>query len=599
MTGDNLLILLILAGSVILFVSEKLRVDLVALLVLVSLILTGLLSPQEAFAGFASPAVITVWSIFIISGALVHSGVADALARVMLQLAGDNPVWLMLMIMVTVGLMSAFMNNVGAVAILLPAVVGIARETNIAPSKLLIPLAFASLLGGNLTLIGTPPNILANDIIVTYGEVAPFGFFDFAWMGLLILIGGIAYMLLLGRHLLPERAPSGDLSKAYPIREYLTEVRLGEDSLLIDQTITQAHLGEQYDLNVIHIISPDSNEESSFPTPERRLKAGDVLLVEGTPAEILKVSRAKGLVPVEDWSLQELEKELPSGTPELVEITLAPRSKLARQTLKQIDFRARFGLNVLAIRHQGESLVTHLAEVPLTFGDALLVQGPPEKINRLRYDNDFLVLDTQSVELRRVSKAPLAIAILLGALIAATTGWLSISTAMLTGALLMVLSGTLNMDEAYQAIDWKSVFLIAGMLPLGIAMEKTGTAALLAQQLVTFVGGWGPLVVLLSIFILTALLTEVISNAAATVLLVPIAIDVARGLDANLQPFVIAVVLAASTSFLMPIGHQVNVLIFGPGGYRFIDYTRVGVWLNLLILILVAIFLPLIWPLYF
>ena len=597
MTIDNILVLVILVASVILFVSEKLRVDLVALLVLVTLIITGLLTPQEAFAGFASPAVITVWAIFIISGALVHSGVADSLARTMLRLAGRNPIRLMIIIMITVGVMSAFMNNVGAVAILLPAVVGIARQTNIAPSKLLIPLAFASLLGGNLTLIGTPPNILASDIIATYGETAPFGFFDFAPMGLLILVGGIAYMLLFGRHLLPERAPSGDLSKAYPIREYLTEVRLRESSPLVGQTMAQAHLGEQYDLNVIHIISANQTEESNFPTAERQFEAGDILLVEGAPAEILKVSQAEGLAPVEGWNVQELEKELPSGTPELVEVTLAPRSKLAQNTLKEIDFRARYGLNVLAIRHHGEALVTHLAEVPLTFGDALLVQGPPKNINHLRQDNDFLVLDTQPVEMRRTSKAPLAVAILLITLVVATTGWLSISTAMLTGALIMVLSGVLNMDEAYQAIDWKSVFLIAGMLPLGIAMEKTGTAALLANQLVSFAGGWGPLIVLLSIFLLTALLTEVISNTAATVLLVPIAIDVARGLDVNLQPFVMAVVLAASTSFLMPIGHQVNVLIFGPGGYTFTDYTKVGIWLNLLIFILVAIFLPLIWPL--
>ena len=597
MTLDNILVLVILVVSIVLFVSEKLRVDIVALLVLVTLIITGLLTPQEAFAGFASPAVITVWAIFIISGALVHSGVADALARTMLRLAGRNPIRLMVIIMITVGVMSAFMNNVGAVAILLPAVVGIARQTNIAPSKLLIPLAFASLLGGNLTLIGTPPNILASDIISTYGEVEPFGFFDFAPMGILILVGGIAYMLLFGRHLLPQRAPSGDLSKAYPIREYLTEVRLRETSPLVGQTMAQAHLGEQYDLNVIHIISANHNEESNFPTAERRLGAGDILLVEGAPVEILKVSQAEGLEPVEGWNVQELEKELPSGTPELVEVTLAPRSKLAKKTLKEIDFRAHYELNVLAIRHHGEALVTHLAEVPLTFGDALLVQGPPQNINHLRQDNDFLVLDTQPIEMRRTHKAPVAVAILLITLLVATTGWLSISTAMLAGALVMVLSGILNMDEAYQAIDWKSVFLIAGMLPLGIAMEKTGTAALLANQLVSLVGGFGPLIVLLSIFLLTALLTEVISNTAATVLLVPIAIDVARGLDANLQPFVMAVVLAASTSFLMPIGHQVNVLIFGPGGYTFADYTRVGVWLNLLILVLVAIFLPVIWPL--
>jgi di/tricarboxylate transporter len=395
--------------------------------------------------------------------------------------------------------------------------------------------------------------------------------------------------------LLPERSPGRDLSQAYPIREYLTEVRVTQDSPLIGQTVTQSHLGEKYDLNVIHILSPD--EQSVFATPYRRLKAGDILLVEAAPGELLKIGRAEGLAPVPGWNIEELTRELPSGTPELVEITLAPRSRLNGQTLKEIDFRARYGLNVMAIRHQGQSLVSKLADIRLVFGDALLVQGPPAKISLLRHDDNFLVLDTPPVEIRRTYKAPLAVGILAATLTVATLGWLPISAAILIGALLMVLTGTLSMDEAYGAIDWKSVFLIAGMLPLGVAMEKTGTAALLANRIVEVIGGWGPLVVMVGIFLLTALLTEVISNAAATVLVVPIAIDVARSLEVNLEPFVMAVVLAASTSFLMPIGHQVNVLIFGPGGYKFLDYARVGLGLNLIILILVALFLPLIWPL--
>jgi di/tricarboxylate transporter len=596
MTADNILVLIILITSVILFISEKLRVDLVAMLVLAALIFTGLLSPEEAFLGFASPAVVTVGAVFVISGAFLYSGLADLIARLMLRLAGRSELRLLVVMMATVSLMSAFINNVGAVAILLPAVVGIARKTNLAPSRLLMPLAFASLLGGNLTLIGTPPNILASSMMADYGDIEPFAFFDFTPLGLLVLLAGLIYMLLLGRRLLPDRSPGGDLSLAYPIREYLTEVRVEEGSPLVGRTLAETRFGEAYDLSVIQIHTPA--EPLTFAAPSRRLQAGDILLIEGPPDDIVKVSQAKGLAVVPGWNVQDVDTELPSGTPELVEITLAPRSRFNHQTLKEIDFRAHYQLNVMAIRHEGRALVSHLGDVSLEFGDALLVQGPPDRINRLRQDGNFLVLDTPPVAVRRTNKAPLVAGILAGALVVATVGWLSAPAAILVGALLMILTGAIRMDEAYQSIDWPSIFLIAGMLPLGVAMEKTGTALLLANQLVAGLGGWGPLLVLLGIFLLTALLTEVISNAAATVLLVPIAIDVARSLGTNIEPFVMAVVLAASTSFLMPIGHQVNVLVFGPGGYKFTDYARVGIWLNLLILLLVALFLPLIWPLW-
>lgn len=596
MTIENALVLGILGAAVVLFASEKLRVDVVALLVLVALILTGLVTTEEAFSGFASPAVVTVWSVFIVSGALFRTGVADVLARYMLRLAGHSPVRLTITIMLTVGVMSAFMNNIGAVAILLPAVVSVAREAKIAPSKLLIPLSFASLMGGNMTIIGTPPNILAASILDTYEGIPSFTFFDFAPMGVIVLTSGILYMVLVGRHLLPARDPSDDLSKAYQITEYLTEVEVGADSPLVGESIASTQLGERYDVSVINVYS--DHRQTVTPNPERVLQAGDVLLIEGSPTNILALNAAQELSTVPEWSAEQAEEELTAGDTQLVEITLAPGADLRGKTLQQIDFRPLYELSVLAIRHHGRSLVSRLADVPLEFGDSLLVQGAPDKVNLLRRDPNFLVLDTPPLEMRRINKAPIAVAILLGTLVVVSLGLLHVSTAMLVGALAMVLTGTLNMDEAYQSIEWKSVFLIAGMLPMGAAMETTGTAAWLADQIVSVIGGWGPLAVLLGIFVMTALLTEVISNAAATVLAVPIAIDSALALGADPRSFVMAVILAAATSFLMPIGHQVNVLVFGPGGYRFLDYTRVGVFLNLIMLIVVAIFLPMIWPLF-
>jgi di/tricarboxylate transporter len=591
MTQENLLVLVILAVAVILFVSERLRVDLIAMMVLITLSLTGMLTIEEAFSGFASPAVITVWSVYIVSGALFRSGVADTLAKFMLRLAGDSYLRLLFVIMITVGIMSSFMNNIGAVAILLPAVVSVARKINIAPSKLLIPMAFTSLLGGKMTLIGTPPNILATSIMESYGGLEPFGFFDFTPMGALVLTTGIIYFLLVGNRLLPSRTPDGQLSEAYHIRDYLSEVRIGKKSTLAGKTLAESQLGQRFGLNVVQVRRSD--ERLLVPSQNPTLSIGDILLVQGLSPNILSASKDLGLEAIPEWKFEELSE----GSQVMVEVTLSPGSQMQGQTLKQSDFRARFGLTVLAIQHRGESIVSNLADIPLDFGDALLVQGPEDCVGHLRRNNEFLILETPPMETKRTKKAPLAVLILAGVLLVVSMRVMHVSTAMLIGAMLMILTGVLNMDEAYQSIEWKSVFLIAGMLPMGIAMQNTGTALFLAEKIVDVVGDWGTMAVVMGIFLMTALMTEVMSNAAATVLVTPIAIDAARSLGVNPQTFVMAVVIAAATSFLMPIGHQANVLVFGPGGYKFSDYTKVGVWLNIIIFIMVAIFLPLIWPL--
>jgi di/tricarboxylate transporter len=404
-------------------------------------------------------------------------------------------------------------------------------------------------------------------------------------------------MVLVGRHLLPKRSPGGDLADSYPVQEYLTEARVAGDSPLMGKTVREADLENRYGLNVIHIHLCCQEGETVSAMTDHRLQEGDELHLEATADAILAASQTLGLVPVPDRPIQPWEPEPERSAFELAEVVLAPSSSLRGKTLRQIDFRSRFGLAVLAIRHQGETLFARLGDVALDFGDSLLIQGPVDKINLLRHEREFLLLDMPPLEMRRTQKAPVSIAILLGVLVVVTAGWLHVSAAMFIGALLMVLSGTLTMDEAYRSIEWKSVFLIAGMLPLGLAMENTGTARLLADQIVGLVGNWGPLAVMMGIFVMTGLLTEVMSNAAATVLAVPIAIDAALGLGADPHAFVMAIVIAASTSFLMPIGHQVNVLVFGPGGYRFSDYTKVGVWLNVILFILTALILPLIWPL--
>lgn len=598
MNPENFLVLIILAFSIILFISEKIRADVVALLSLLALTLTGILSAEEAFSGFSNPAVITVWSVFIVSGGVTSSGIGDKIAHWLLRLAGKSQRRLTAMIMVTVGFLSAFMNNIGAVAILLPAVLTISKKTNLAPSKLLIPLAWASLMGGNMTLIGTPPNILASGILASYPNLTPFNFFDFTPMGLIVLTTGIVYMLLIGNRLLPERTPGGDLQARYPMSKYLSEVQIMPDSPLVGKTIKQAALIERFGVFIVHIHPHDHPHHAITPSPDYHLNAGDDLHIQAEADDILRAVQDLKLTPIPNQQIDSTEMKTSSDTLFQSEITLAPYGAYDGKTLEEINFRARYGISVLAIQHNGQTLFTRLGKIRLHIGDSLLVQGPAEKINLLANNHNFLLLDLGSNEKKLSIKSFLSVLILLGVVASAASGLLHISTAMLIGAVAMILTRILTIDEAYQSIEWKSVFLIAGMLPMGIALETTGTANLIANFVINLLGNQNTIAVMIGLFIMTALLTEVISNAAAAVLVVPIAIDAALTLGANPKTFVMAIVIAASTSFLMPIGHQVNIIVFGPGGYKFTDYPKVGVWLNIIMLLITIIILPLIWPLF-
>ncbi len=590
MTPQIALTLFIVIAAIVLFATEKLRVDVVALLVLITLTITGLVTPLEAFAGFANPAVITVWAVFIVSGGLFKTGVADMLGKQVARLAGNSEARLIAVIMLTCGLMSAFMNNIGATAVLLPAVAGISHQTKIPLSKLLIPLAFSSLLGGNLTLIGTPPNILASSILAERG-LESFAFFDFLPTGIVVFGAGILYMVFIGRHLLPAYEPVKDI-QTRRLREYVSEVRVSEDSPLAGQALYETRLGATYGLSVLAIIRNDKKRIT--PLPDVRLAAGDLLVVEGSAKDLVQAQEALGLVPEAG---EEADLVMKGNEMDLVEATLSPRSSMAGRSLKQMRFRDHYGFTALAIWRQGEVIFQRISEVELQFGDALLLQGPRHRLAALQEGDDFLVMEPVKLEQRRREKAPLAVGIMLLVLALTTLGGMHISLAMVIGVALMVLSGVLNMDEAYQSIEWRSVFLIACMLPLGTAMETTGTARFLADLIVGATAGLGLLATLAAIYILAGLITEPMSNAAATVLMVPIVIDIALELGASPQAFVLATVIGASTSFLTPVGHQANVLVLGPGGYRFSDYTRVGAPLNLVILIATLLFLPLFWPL--
>jgi di/tricarboxylate transporter len=593
MTFEIGFILALILVAIILFATEKLRVDVVAILVLLTLALSGVITAEEAFSGFASPAVITVWAVYIVSGGLFKTGVADVIGKKIARVAGHSEPRLIAVIMLACGTMSAFMNNIGAVAILLPAVMGIARQAKIPVSRLLIPLAFSSLMGGNMTMIGTPPNVLASSMLLERG-MPSFGFFDFTPTGIIIFFVGVVYFVVIGRHLLPKRESLEKVS-LNSLREYISEVRIPLESPLSAKTLSQSKLGAQYDLSVLSIIRSD--KVKVVPFPDVRIRAEDLLIIEGTIENLLKAKEELGFL-IESERKLDFQGDLDDQDNHIFEATISPRASVVGKNLREILFRDQYGFTALAIWRQNEVITDRLRDVRLKFGDTLLLQGSRRRIGALQDSGDFLVLEPVDLEERRKNKMPLALSIVGLVLLLATFGGFNIATAMLIGAIGMVLTGCLTMDEAYQSIVWRSVFLIAGMLPLGIAMESTGTAQYLADNIVASLGAFGPYAVLAGIMVFAGLVTQPMSNAAATVLIVPIAIDIALSMGANPQSFVLATVIGASTSFLTPVGHQANVLVMGPGGYKFFDYAKVGLWLNIILIIVTLLILPIFWPLF-
>lgn len=596
MTGEIGLVLGILAAAVLLFATERIRVDLVALMVLLALTLSGLLRPEQALSGFANTAVVTVWAIYMISASLARTGIADFIGRYIARLAGDGELRLILVIMVVVGVMSAFMNNIGAAAVLLPVVVGLGRKMSVPASKLLIPLAYGSLLGGVTTLIGTPPNLLASDALVEAGY-APFSLFDYAPMGVIILFSSILYMVFLGRHLLPSYETAThhdgqDLVQEYQLADHLVALAVQPDSDFVGKTIVESQLGELHDVTVVG-VRRDGRVRLGI-LPNAHLQVGDVLFVSGDTSQLEANQKQMGVRLAENGHLT--DASLTSPETAVTELVVSQKANFVGQTLRQIDFRGRYGLNVLAIWHEEAPVVGHLVDEPLHLGDTLLVHGRRERLDAVREDPAFLLLRPLPEPGPRLNKAPLNLLIFVSMILAVGLGWLHISIAALLGAVLVVLTGCLHMDEAYSAVEWKSVFLIAGMLPMGIAMKETGTAQFLADQIIGLFGSFGPRGVLVGLFVLTTGLTAFMSNAAAAVLVAPIAIQTAVSLGATPQAFVMGIAIAASNSFVTPIGHQASILVYGPGGYRFFDYAKVGLPLTLLIWILMVIFLPLFWP---
>jgi len=622
MTPEMWIALGILAFAIVFFVTEWLRVDIVALIVVIALMLTGLLTPTQAIAGFSNTIVLTIAALFIIGGAVLQTGLAGIIGNQVLKVAGTNPTRLLVMVMLTVSLMSAFMSSTGTVAVLLPAVVSLAASARISPSKLLIPLAYASLLGGALTLIGTPPNLVVSDLLRENGY-APFQFFDFTLLGGLLLASGVIFMAMAGRRMLPERATVRELARIetpkeivrrYALPENLFWLRVRQSSDLVGKTVAESDFGKRFNVNIIDLkrkpegrtmvqvgeaklVWQDEKTREMKPAVDTIFHADDLLLVQGAPDDVAHLAAS--------WNLgvqlaqPEAEKSLMNQEVGLAEVLLPPDSTLIGQTLVALQFGGNYRLSVLGIRRPGTEESLNLKTTPLRFGDILLVQGAWENILALRKkQRDFVVMGQPEAMLgpSQRHKAPLAALILAGMLVVMIGDFLPLTAVSMMAALAMILTKCLTIDEAYGYIDWKSIVLIAGMLPMSTALEKAGLVSLVAQNITDSLGVYGPLAVLAGLFLGTALFTQVLSNTATAVLLAPLAIASAQNLGVQPQAFLMAIGVAASMAFASPVASPVNTLVMAAGNYRFSDYAKVGIPLVLITALVAIVLLPLLWP---
>lgn len=783
MTFEIALVLGILAISLVLFISEIIRMDLVALLVLGALAVTGLVDSTEAFAGFSNSAVITVWAMFILSEGLTRTGIADIIGRQVMRLGGRREVPMILVIMITGAVLSAFMNNIGVAALMLPVVVGVARRTRIPASRLLMPLAYSTLLGGLMTLIGTPPNLLISESMTQNG-LAPFKLFDFTPLGGAVMIIGVLFVALIGRFLLPKtRGERGkhvsqrSLRSRYKLQERTFMMRVPHDSILVGKSLAESRIGASTGLIILSLVRHGRSE--TLPGRRTIIRGGDGILVQGrldqfrelrrwsdlviereapvlksmvaskvayasvtiadgspvvselvrhaafrTRFDVLVVGILRGesyrltnlayvpirvndkvLVQGEIESIEQLEKfpdfsEIEIFTPEqleekiqadermfvvrlpkhsglaeetlqksrlsdvfdfrvlavfrdgelkvmprgdevllggdllliegqhsdldvlrglqeleidtkvpanvsafeserltLMDATLDPRSSLAGRSVGELNFRERYGIELAGIWREGETVGTDLADERLQIGDALLLLGPRDRLQLLSSDSDFLILTPLGQEPPDTRRAPLAAAIMLGVVVTVMLGYAPISISAVIGGTIMVLTGCLNMEQAYRSIDWRAIFLIAGMLPLGTAMQDTGAATFLAGQVMDLLGEAGPWPVIMGLYILTAMATMIIPTAALVVLMSPIVLSAMSDMGLAPETAMMAVAMAASASFTSPISHPANILVMGPGGYRFVDYLKVGVPLTIVVFITVMVLLPILWPL--
>lgn len=601
MSFDVIVVMIVLAGAVVMFATERFPVDVVAIVAMSVLVVTGVITPTQGVSGFSNSATITVAFMFILSAALFKSGAVVSIGNKIAELFKFN-FWLAIFVtMVTVGVISAFINNTPVVAIFIPIIVGAAAKSKLNVAKMLMPLSFASMFGGVCTLIGTSTNILVSGI-ASDNDLEPFSMFELSRMGLIFFGVGLIYMMTIGIRLIPNRGMDDGLMKKFGMGDYLTEIVLLPNAPSVGKSIMDSPLVRKLDIDITEV----NRKGQSFITPSKDLvlQAGDVLKVRCNVEKIKALKQKEGVALKSDAKFKpgnELSSKKADDRIVFVEAVIAPNSPFEGRTVKDLDFRQRFGATVLAIRHRGELMREKVVNTTLRSGDTLLIEADKDKLHSLQQlelkgRNTFLIVSEVDLPEYRTDKMWTVVLTLAGVIALASLNILPIMMAAIIGAMFLVLTRCITMDEAYNAIDWKVIFLLAGALSLGVAMYESGTAEIISSFIINIIGSLGPIAILSALYLITSILTETMSNNASAVLLAPIAIVASEQLGVDARPFLMAITFAASSSFMTPVGYQTNTMIYGVGLYHFGDFMRVGTPLNLIFWVLATFLLPVFFP---
>jgi di/tricarboxylate transporter len=587
---NTVLALAVVIATMLLFLTGKFPVEVIALCVPVVLTVLGLINPNQALHGFASPATATVGAMFVLSAGLVRTGLVQTFSRRLHRLAGKGESRLILVVCITIAALSAFLINTATVAIFIPVATVLAMRRKISASRVLMPLSFASQFGGVCTLIGTSTNILVNTIAIEAG-MRPFGLFEFAPLGIVMSVVGIVYLIVVGRRLLPKRRTVAEQVDKYRLADYLTELKVGQKSPLIGKTWDKRRASRDTKVELIKVLRGDRPVSRPSRT---KIKEGDILLIHGHVDKLLAMKEALGVGVQAHVTMN--DNELSSDRVGLIEVLISPQSIFKGRTLQASGFLRRFQCVVLAVQRRGKILRDRLTEIRLESSDTLLLQVDKENVSRLLKSSDVIVTNELTELFLRKDRATVALIIFFLVLALIALHIVPLLIAALLGAVGMVLSRCLTIEEAYEAIDWRVIFLLGGIIPMGVALERSGAALWLTQSILAPLAGSGPLVVLASLYLVTAIFTAVMSNNASAIILAPIALSLASSMHVDPRPFLVAITFAASTSFATPIGYQTNTMVYAPGGYRFTDYTRAGGPLNLVFMAVAVVVIPMLWP---